>query len=58
MKTNKAILTLTLLALLGSVPLLSACHTTAGAAQDVSATGRAINRGGQAVERRAVRNTP
>jgi predicted small secreted protein len=36
-------LALTLLALLGMVPLLSACHTTAGAGQDISATGHAIS---------------
>ncbi len=35
-------LILTLLALIGMVPLLSACHTTAGAGQDLSATGHAI----------------
>ena len=35
-------LVLTLLVLLGAAPLLSACHTTAGAGQDISATGHAI----------------
>lgn len=35
-------LALTLLALLGTAPLLSACHTTAGAGQDISASGHAI----------------
>jgi len=33
---------LTLLALLGLAPLLGACHTTAGAGQDISATGQAL----------------
>jgi predicted small secreted protein len=33
---------LTLLVLLGSMPLLIACHTTAGAGEDISATGHAI----------------
>lgn len=31
-----------LLALLAAAPLLSACHTTAGAGQDLSNTGKAI----------------
>lgn len=31
-----------LLALLAAAPLLSACNTTAGAGQDISNTGRAI----------------
>ncbi len=35
-------LALTLLVLLGAMPLLSACHTTAGAGQDISATGKAL----------------
>lgn len=33
---------LTLLTLFGSVPLLSGCHTTAGAGKDISATGHAL----------------
>jgi predicted small secreted protein len=33
---------LTLLALIGMSPLLAACNTTAGAGQDISATGHAI----------------
>lgn len=33
---------LTLLLLLIAVPLLSACHTTAGAGEDISATGHAL----------------
>lgn len=35
-------LALTLLALLGLAPLLGACHTTAGAGEDISAGGHAI----------------
>jgi predicted small secreted protein len=34
--------TLTLLALLGVAPLLGACHTTAGAGEDISHAGKAI----------------
>jgi entericidin B len=33
---------LALLALLGSVPLLSACHTAAGLGEDLSAGGHAV----------------
>ena len=47
-----------LVALIGLVPLLAACRTTAGAGEDISAAGRSISRGGQAIERSAVRNTP
>ncbi len=43
--------TLTILMLLGAAPLLSACHTTAGAGEDISATGHAITHS-------ADRNTP
>ena len=35
---------LVLLALLGIAPLLGACHTVAGAGQDVSRTGQVIER--------------
>ena len=35
---------LALLTLTAAVPLLSACHTTAGAGQDISATGQAIDK--------------
>jgi len=35
-------LALALLALIGVAPLLGACHTTAGAGRDISATGHAI----------------
>ena len=34
--------TLALLGLLASAPLLTACHTTSGAGQDISNTGKAI----------------
>ena len=34
----------TTLSLLASAPLLSACHATAGAGQDISATGQAIDK--------------
>jgi len=33
---------LTLLALIGIVPLLGACHTTAGVGEDISSGGHAI----------------
>ncbi len=42
---------LTVLALLATAPLLTACHTAAGAGQDLSATGKAI-------EKSAKQNTP
>ncbi len=35
-------ITLALFALIGLAPLLGACHTTAGAGRDISATGHAI----------------
>lgn len=38
------------LALATLAPLLAACNTTAGAGQDVSATGRAITRGANDVK--------
>jgi predicted small secreted protein len=38
------IIGLTALSLVAVVPLLSACHTTAGAGQDISATGHAIDK--------------
>jgi predicted small secreted protein len=31
-----------ILILIGAIPLLGACHTTAGAGEDISATGHAI----------------
>lgn len=35
-------LVLTLIMLIGAVPFLAACHTTAGAGEDISATGHAL----------------
>ncbi len=32
----------TFIALVGAMPLLAACHTTAGAGEDISKTGQAI----------------
>jgi len=37
------------LILAAAAPLLSACNTTAGVGQDVSATGRAVTRGANEV---------
>jgi len=39
---NRFILPLAVLMAVAATPLLSACHTTAGAGQDISATGKAI----------------
>ena len=39
---TKLSLTLALLTLIVAAPLLGACHTTAGAGEDISATGHAI----------------
>lgn len=50
MRLNPSI-ALTLLALIGIAPVLSACHTTAGAGQDISAAGQAITGSAQ-------KNTP
>ncbi len=44
----RLLLTLTLMA--GAATVLSACNTTAGAGQDVSATGRAVTRGADDVK--------
>jgi predicted small secreted protein len=41
MRKNLSI-ALTLLALIGLTPMLGACHTTAGAGEDLSASGHAI----------------
>ena len=41
---RKFVVGLALLTLAAAVPLLSACHTTAGAGQDISATGQAIDK--------------
>ena len=40
---RKFVVSLAILSLTVTVPLLSACHTTAGAGQDISATGQAID---------------
>jgi predicted small secreted protein len=45
------ILALSFFSLVAIAPLLSACHTTAGAGQDISATGKVI-------EKSAKQNTP
>ena len=39
---TKLSIALTLLVLIAAVPLLGACQATAGAGQDISATGQAI----------------
>jgi predicted small secreted protein len=39
---KKLSIALTLLALIGLTPMLGACHTTAGAGEDLSASGHAI----------------
>jgi predicted small secreted protein len=44
-------ITLALLGLIGAASLLSACHTTAGVGQDVSATGHVLTNSAQ-------KNTP
>ncbi len=44
MRKKTPLVTITLLALLGVVPLLGACHTTAGAGEDISKTGQAIEK--------------
>ena len=41
---RKVVAGLVMLALTAVVPFLSACHTTAGAGQDISATGQAIDK--------------
>jgi predicted small secreted protein len=39
---KNVLITLTLLMLIGAMPLLGACHTMAGAGQDISDTGNAL----------------
>jgi predicted small secreted protein len=51
MKMRPTVLALTLLAIIGATPLLGACHTTAGAGEDIAKTG-------QAIEKSANKNTP
>ncbi len=40
--SKKFSIALTFLVLISTAPLLGACHTTAGAGQDISATGHAL----------------
>lgn len=42
MMRKNTVVALATLALLAAMPLLTACHTTAGAGQDISNTGKAI----------------
>ena len=51
MTSKNIMLAATLFVLAASAPLLSGCHTTAGAGKDISNTGRAITND-------ANRNTP
>ena len=46
MRKNLSI-ALTLLALMAAAPLLGACHATAGAGQDISATGHVLTNSAQ-----------
>jgi len=48
---TKLSIALTILALIGAAPLLGACHATAGAGQDISATGNVLTNSAQ-------KNTP
>jgi predicted small secreted protein len=48
---KKLIVGLAVLSVVAVAPLLSACHTTAGAGEDISATGKVI-------EKSAKQNTP
>ncbi len=45
MRKSLTIIVLSLLVLSGAAALLSACNTTAGVGQDISATGNALTRG-------------
>ncbi len=47
MRKSLAISFLSLLLLSGATALLSACNTTAGVGQDISATGKAITNGAE-----------
>jgi predicted small secreted protein len=44
---GKFAVVLAMLALVAAMPLLSACHTAAGAGQDIKATGQAIDNAAQ-----------
>jgi predicted small secreted protein len=48
---RRLIVGLAMLTLAAAAPLLSACHTTAGVGEDISATGKAIDKA-------ATHNTP
>ena len=48
---KRLIVAIAVLSIVAIAPLLSACHTTAGAGEDISATGKAI-------EKSAKQNTP
>jgi predicted small secreted protein len=50
-KNNKTTMALALCGLIALMSVLSACHTTAGAGEDISDTG-------QAIEHSAKKNTP
>lgn len=45
--TKQLSIILALLVLAAAMPLLAACHTTAGAGKDISASGRAITHSAQ-----------
>jgi predicted small secreted protein len=40
----RMVLSLAIMTLLAAAPLLSACHTVQGAGQDISSTGRTVQR--------------
>ena len=42
--SNNRLLAVTLMALVGAAPLLTACNTTAGAGRDISKAGEAIEK--------------
>ena len=50
MRKNIAVVVLNLVLLAGAAPLLSACNTTAGAGQDVSAVGHAVTNSAEKVK--------
>nr|WP_294502283.1 entericidin A/B family lipoprotein [uncultured Rhodopila sp.] len=50
MRKNLAIVLLNLVLLSGTAALLSACNTTAGAGQDVSAAGHAVTNSAEKVK--------
>jgi len=50
MRKNLAMAFLSLLLLSGAASLLSACNTTEGAGEDISAAGHAVTRGAEKVK--------